>query len=199
MFGSPDEIETNLRSMHPGAVWTIVVASERHDVGEIQNGHSFCHVMGWTSGRCGARLRFTGPATPGTPTCPGCIEMAMPIPAEVIAAARKESFIHLRGKDRHLRRPILCDGRVVGFCHPHDTPNGYRLGPIFVLPTFRGRGLTRAAYKRHAAGRRCVAYIHDGNVGSAKAHAAAGFVRWRQGRGGWTWVRDAAAGGKAGA
>ncbi len=113
------------------------------------------------------------------------------IPPEVIAAARKEPFIHLRGKDLPLRQPILFEGQVVGFCHPHDTPNGYRLGPIFVLPGFRGRGLTRAAYAQHADGKLCIAYIHDGNLGSEKAHAAAGFVRWRRGRGGWTWRRTA--------
>lgn len=111
------------------------------------------------------------------------------IPAHVVQAARKEPFIHLRGKDLHLRVPIVLNGAVVGFCHPHETPHGYRLGPIFVLPEYRGRGLTRAAYEQHASGRHCVAYIHNGNVGSEKAHAAAGFVRKRRWRGGWTWER----------
>lgn len=115
--------------------------------------------------------------------------MAPEIPAEVVEAARREPFIHLRKKDLHLRQPIVCDGVVVGFCHPHETPNGYRLGPIFVLPSHRGRGLTRAAYAQHAAGKLCIAYIHNGNEGSEKAHAAAGFVQWRRGKGGWTWRR----------
>lgn len=116
--------------------------------------------------------------------------MAPEIPPEVVEAARSERFIHLRAKDLPLRRPILCEGAVVGFCHPHETPSGYRLGPIFVLPSHRGRGLTRAAYEQYAKGRLCVAYVHNGNVGSAKAHAAAGFVQWRRGKGGWTWKRD---------
>jgi len=115
--------------------------------------------------------------------------MDLEIPDDVVAAARKEPHIHLRGKDAHLRRPIVCEGRVVGFCHPHDTPHGYRLGPIFVLPAYRGRGLTRAAYEEHAKGLHCVAYIHHGNVGSEKAHVAAGFVKLRASKGGWTWVR----------
>jgi len=113
------------------------------------------------------------------------------IPSEVIAAARREPFIRLRNKDEHLRRPIVWEERVVGFCHPHDTPSGYRLGPIFVLQENRGNGLTCSAYETYAAGRRCVAYTHHGNVGSEKAHAAAGFVKRRRGRGGWTWVREA--------
>lgn len=111
------------------------------------------------------------------------------IPAHVLSAARREPFISLRRKDEPHRRPILCEGEVVGFCHPHETPRGFRLGPIFVMPTFRGRGLTRAAYAEHAKDRRCIAYIHYGNVGSEKAHAAAGFVKSIEGRGGWTWVR----------
>lgn len=113
------------------------------------------------------------------------------IPAEVIAAARHAPFIHLRKKDLHLRRPILCEGQVVGFCHPHETPSGYRLGPIFVLLAFRRRGLAQGAYEEHATGRRCIAYIHDGNESSERAHAAAGFRPRRRGRGGWTWVREA--------
>lgn len=113
------------------------------------------------------------------------------IPDDVLAAAKRERYIHLRGKDALLRKPIVCEGRVVGFCHPHETPSGFRLGPIFVLPDFRGRGLTRAAYEEHAAGKHCVAYIHTGNVGSEKAHAAAGFTRGRQGASGCTWVRGA--------
>jgi GNAT superfamily N-acetyltransferase len=161
-----------------------------HDVGSITAGDAFCYVVGWTVAVCGSRVEFMGHASPGRPTCPGCVEMRTPIPLDVVALARAERFIHLRAKDEHLRRPILLDGQVVGFCHPHETPRGFRLGPIFVLPEHRGRGLTRAAYERHAAGKRCVAYIHDGNVGSEKAHAAAGFVKWRQGRGGWTWVRE---------
>lgn len=117
--------------------------------------------------------------------------MDLEIPEAVIAAARKESFIHLRGKDEPLRTPIVLDGVVVGFCHPHQAVGGYRLGPIFVMPEARGKGLTRAAYEQHAKGRRCVAYIHDGNLGSEKAHIAAGFVKQRKGKGGWTWVRKA--------
>ncbi len=112
------------------------------------------------------------------------------IPAEVVAAARREPYIHLRGKDVPLRRPIRCDGQVVGFCHPHETPNGYRLGPIFVLPAFRGRRLTLAAYAEHALGRTCIAFIHEGNIGSEKAHAAAGFVRGKKRGGGWFWHRS---------
>ena len=111
------------------------------------------------------------------------------IPDDMIVAARREPYIHLRKKDEHLRMPILWGELVVGFCHPHETPNGFRLGPIFVMPLYRGRGFTTKAYETYAKGKTCIAYIHHGNIGSEKAHAAAGFVKLRKGKGGWTWIR----------
>jgi GNAT superfamily N-acetyltransferase len=136
---------------------------------------------------------FVPPAVPPLPrpsAPPGWPQPVATIPPEVIAAAKGAPFIHLRAKDLPFRQPILCDGAVVGFCHPHETPRGFRLGPIFVLPSHRGRGLTRWAYTTYAAGKRCVAYIHDNNLRSENAHAAAGFVRGRRGKGGFTWTRD---------
>lgn len=181
--------DANLRAMKPGDVWTVPGADgKRHHAGIIRPGCGSAFILSNVVVRCGITVLFTGHATPGRPTCSTC---AIEIPSEVIAAAKREPFIHLRAKDLDLRRPIVCDGAVVGFCHPHDTPSGFRLGPIFVLPAYRGRGLTRAAYAQHAAGRRCFAYIHTGNVGSEKAHAAAGFKLVRTRRGGTTWVREA--------
>ena len=181
--------DENLRVMKPGDVWTFKAPDGwTHDVGVIRPGDSSSYLMGSPS-RCGLAKDLTGHAKPGKPTCPDCL--ALEIPAEVVATARRETFITLRAKDLNLRRPIRHDGAVVGFCHPHDTASGFRLGPIFVLPEYRGRGLTRYAYGLYAAGKHCVAYIHDGNVGSEKAHAAAGFVKKRRGKGGWTWVREA--------
>lgn len=184
--------DENLRVMKPGDVWVVETQWITHDVGSIKPGDSFSFVLSTVGAACGDLLSFTGHARPGRPTCPGCVAARTPIPPDMIAFARKEPFIHLRKKDDHLRRAILSGGEVAGFCHPHMTPNGFRLGPIFVAPEYRGRGLTRAAYEQYARGRRCIAYIHDGNVGSEKAHIAAGFVKWRRGRGGWTWVREAA-------
>lgn len=192
MFGqiNVDVADANLRAMKPGDAWTVETQWGVHDVGAIKPGDSFCYILSSAVGACGALLSFSGHARPGRPTCPGCIEARTPIPPSVLTAARSEPFIHLRKKDEHLRRSFVLDGEVVGFCHPHTTTSGFRLGPIYVAPEYRGRGLTRAMYDRYAAGRRCIAYVHDGNVGSEKAHAAAGFVKWRQGRGGWTWVRE---------
>lgn len=145
-------------------------------------------VDGEFSGDLETALRNAGFVPPLLPSAPS--PPSMVIPDEVIAAAKRSRFIHLRAKDLHFRQPILCDGVVVGFCHPHETPRGFRLGPIFVLPSHRGRGLTRWAYATYAAGKRCVAYIHDNNLRSENAHAAAGFVRGRRGKGGFTWTRD---------
>lgn len=112
------------------------------------------------------------------------------IPEDVIRAARAVGVLNLvRRKDEPLRRAITCEGRVVGFCHPHETKRGFRLGPLFVLPDYRSRGLLREAYATHAAGKRCIAFIHTWNERSARAHAAAGFVLWKQQRAGSLWLR----------
>lgn len=35
------------------------------------------------------------------------------------------------------REPLVCDGKVVGFVTPHETPSGWRHGPIYVDPEYR--------------------------------------------------------------
>lgn len=88
------------------------------------------------------------------------------------------------------REPLLADGTVVGFVTPHETRRGWRLGPIFVLPAYRRRGLALAAYeaRRHLS---MVAFVADGNVASMALHERAGFARWRRGNGGWHMRREA--------
>ncbi len=184
--------DANLRAMHPGDIWVATIAGEVHAIGRIKPGNSYC-VCGNTPPICRrAGLLFSGHARPGRPTCQPCTIATIEIPPNVLAAAREDRRLHLvRAKDADIRRAILVAGDVVGFCHPHDTARGFRLGPLFVLPSHRGRGLIRAAYEQHAAGRRCIAYIHDWNEPSARAHAGAGFVKSRRDRGGWIWVREA--------
>ena len=64
-----------------------------------------------------------------------------------------------------------------------------RVGPIYVLPEFRGRGLARQAYN-WADGVPLVAYVHDGNLASARLHVRCGFVTWYRRPGGTYWRRD---------
>jgi GNAT superfamily N-acetyltransferase len=79
--------------------------------------------------------------------------------------------------------------RPVGFYCPHPAGRGrMRVGPIYVLPEYRGRRLAEQAYRDlHVP---LFAYVHDGNTASQRLHERCGFARWYRGRGGWYWVRD---------
>lgn len=88
------------------------------------------------------------------------------------------------------REPILCDGEVVGFTTPHLSACGRgRLGPMYVRPEYRGRGLMAEVYRQKSGP--MMAVIEDGNIASERLHRAAGFTRWRRYHSGWYWKRDA--------
>jgi RimJ/RimL family protein N-acetyltransferase len=91
------------------------------------------------------------------------------------------------------RKPIEQDGNLVGFFCPHPAGRGrWRVGPIYVHPDYRGRGLGLQAYGEWSKAVPLVAYTHPSNVQSARLHERAGFVRWYQTRsGGQYWKRDA--------
>lgn len=108
------------------------------------------------------------------------------IPAEVIESARKDPQVVLRpGMELWA---IRCEGRVVGFYSPHECAYGRRIGPIFVLPEFRRRGLVLATYARLRGP--LVACVRDDNEPSIRLHERAGFRRWRRYAWGWWWKRE---------
>lgn len=107
--------------------------------------------------------------------------MRVAIPDLLVRAARAAY-----GKDKHLiklrcdrREAIFCEGRVVGFVTPHQDTFGWRHGPMFVLPAYRGRGLVETYYAAHPE-RACVAFVEHVNVASRKMHERAGFKPWRK-------------------
>lgn len=106
------------------------------------------------------------------------------VPEEIVRAAREVPELRSRVFLCSTRRePLTADGKVVGFVTPHETAQGWRHGPIFVLPGYRRRGLVKAYYDSHPE-RLCVAFIHDGNEASRRMHLAAGFTDWKRGPGG---------------
>ena len=102
-----------------------------------------------------------------------------PVPEAIVRAAREDALLRSRVylTDRR-RRAILCDGEVVGFVTPHETPSGWRAGPIFVLPAYRGRGLVEAFYASHPD-RTWVAFVPSGKPASRVMHTKAGFKKWK--------------------
>jgi len=107
------------------------------------------------------------------------------VPEEVVRAAMAEPG--LRGRVflcSKRREPLVFEGQIVGFVTPRETPNGWRHGPIFVLPGFRRRGLVDAYYAAHPE-RLCLAFIPDSNKASRRMHERAGFVNWKRGPKGW--------------
>lgn len=83
--------------------------------------------------------------------------------------------------------PIVHNGETVGFYCPHPAGGGRtRVGPIWVTPVARGRGLALQAYQAPCY---FVAYVHNGNVASERLHEKAGFYRWRRTKFGMYWRR----------
>lgn len=83
-----------------------------------------------------------------------------------------------RGVDRYAIRSQA--GAIVGFVCPHPRADGWwRLGPIFVSPSARGRGLATEAVRRFRfLGLRH--YVPDTAPESLRMHRAAGFTVERE-------------------
>ncbi len=94
--------------------------------------------------------------------------------------------------------PLHVDDRVVGFYHPREEPLGVRLGPVWILPEFRGRGIATELYRTAFPEKAVVAFVVHENAASQRMLTKAGFERWRRASTGWLWRRGpvkAAAGG----
>jgi RimJ/RimL family protein N-acetyltransferase len=91
------------------------------------------------------------------------------------------------------RVAIVADGCSVGFFSPRRDPDGSaRLGAIYVLPAFRGRGLARKAIEQYVASTPGPfrAWIADQNLSSQRAFASCGFVQAEAfGEGHW-WAHE---------
>lgn len=113
------------------------------------------------------------------------------IPEALLRAANKDRGTRgrVRRADAERRVPILCDGLVVGFYTPHESASGYkRIGPVYVLPEYRGRGLVTAIYR--SIDGPMLACIEAWNIDSERLHERAGFLPSRRYSHGWYWVRE---------
>lgn len=111
------------------------------------------------------------------------------VPQELVREARGCHWLRTRVRYSDPRRePIICDGQVVGFYTPHHMGGVLRLGPMYITPAFRGRGLMATVYA--SITETVVALVEDGNAESERLHLRCGFVRWRRRRTGWWYRRE---------
>lgn len=108
------------------------------------------------------------------------------IPERIIKEARRPEY-----KLLHVSRdgliPILCDGEVAGFHRMRECAYGRRIGPLFIHPDYRRRGLALAVYA--SIDGPLVACIRHDNEPSRCLHERAGFKPWRRFRYGLWWRR----------
>jgi len=114
------------------------------------------------------------------------------IPPDLLREANREHWTRgvVRPSDAAVGRVAIVDGgAVVGFYTPGRAFGAARIGPVYVRPQWRRRGLVLAVYA--SIGGPMVACIEDGNEASRRLHARAGFAEWRRYARGWWWRRDA--------
>jgi L-amino acid N-acyltransferase YncA len=111
------------------------------------------------------------------------------IPAWLLKEAGKDPGLKGRIKRDAHREAIVCDGNVVGFYTPHMSAEGYkRIGPIYVTPAYRGKGLVTSVYRSiEGPMMACVLTIHEE---SQRMHERAGFVKWKRFARGWYLRRE---------
>lgn len=95
----------------------------------------------------------------------------------MLKAASEDPFLGKLVYDRFGENNIYFrDGRtLVGFAMPRLEQGFYRVGPIYVDPAHRGKGIALAFVKDFYASRNGRAYIEAHNTSSIKLFTAAGF------------------------
>ncbi len=112
-------------------------------------------------------------------------KLAQAIPSDVLQAAQDDPAIEgtvLKAGGAY-RAPIYSDDDVVGFFTPRQEGEVWRLGPVFVMPAHRGKGLASSAVRDFMEGRKGRAEIDEDNEASQRLFEAAGFMH--DGSGGW--------------
>jgi GNAT superfamily N-acetyltransferase len=109
------------------------------------------------------------------------------VPDAIIAAAMSDGFIVGFFVHAHVLLPIVEGGEAVGFYRPHAGPFGRQIGPIFVAPKHRRRGVALRLY--NATPGELYARVEERNAPSVALHESACFTRWRRFGCVWYWRR----------
>jgi superfamily II DNA or RNA helicase/RimJ/RimL family protein N-acetyltransferase len=116
-------------------------------------------------------------------------KLAAAVPDEVLQAAQDDPAIKgtvLKAGGAY-RAPIYADDDIVGFFTPRQEGEVWRLGPVFVMPSSRGKGLASSAVREFMDGRKGRAEIDGDNGASQRLFEASGFVH----ADGDEWVKEA--------
>jgi hypothetical protein len=107
------------------------------------------------------------------------------VPPSLLEEALTEYQVVFSGVERLL---LIKLGLIpVGFYSPRETPMGTRIGPLFISPSFRRRGIALSIYRSIEGP--LVACVRDDNPASVALHERADFVQWRRYAAGWWWRR----------
>ena len=98
---------------------------------------------------------------------------------KMLADASHDQFlgdiVYARKTDQMI---LIMDGsELIGFAMPRLESGFYRVGPIYVDPTQRGKGVATTFIKSFFASRNGRAYIDPANTPSRKSFKAAGFIQ----------------------
>lgn len=97
----------------------------------------------------------------------------------MLADASRDPFlgdiVYARKTDQMI---LIMEGtKLVGFAMPRLESGFYRVGPIYVDPRQRGKGIATAFIKSFFQSRDGRAYIDPTNLASRKSFSAAGFIQ----------------------
>lgn len=97
----------------------------------------------------------------------------------MLADASRDQFlgdiVYARKTDQMI---LIMDGStLIGFAMPRLESGFYRVGPIYVDPSQRGKGVATTFIKSFFASRSGRAYIDPANTPSRKSFSAAGFTQ----------------------
>lgn len=101
-----------------------------------------------------------------------------PALTKMLAEARNDQFlgdvVYARKSDKMI---LMMDGqKLIGFAMPRLESGFYRVGPIYVDPSYRGKGVAKDFLTWFFESRSGRAYIEPHNTASRKSFSAAGFV-----------------------
>lgn len=114
----------------------------------------------------------------------------MEIPRQLLVQANKEYWTRgvVHPNKSKPRIAITCEGAVVGFYTPHRAATGeMRIGPVWVMPEYRRRGLVSAVYASIEGP--ALAWVENGNEACERMLMSCGFARHRKYNAGWIWRR----------